>query len=176
MVWGWLHAAGIQHRSILCIHKPPSESTSCSCCCCCLYTSYAYELIRSHLQADAISATRHSSVWSLFDIFYDVESADALRCSLLHIAAQGNAARYKISRKHDSIDMLLSAVAAAGFACYLANDSVVTRCSMLAGNLLVVSTHTNEIHEEVHSYKCLDCCIVDMAYCATLNKAGTVTL
>ncbi|KAL0039283.1 hypothetical protein WJX79_001413 [Trebouxia sp. C0005] len=39
------------------------------------------------------------------------------------------------------------------------------------GNLLVVSTHTKEIHEEVHSYKCLDCCIVDMAYCATLNKA-----
>ena len=40
----------------------------------------------------------------------------------------------------------------------------------------MVSTHTKEIHEEVHSYKCLDCCIVDMAYCATLNKAGAVTV
>ena len=41
-----------------------------------------------------------------------------------------------------------------------------------AGNLLVVSTHTKEIHEEVHSFKCLDSCIVDMAYCPSLNKAG----
>lgn len=51
------------------------------------------------------------------------------------------------------------------------NDNF-TLCSMVAGNLLVVSTHSKEIHEEVHSYQCLDCCIVDMAYCASLNKAG----
>ena len=36
----------------------------------------------------------------------------------------------------------------------------------------MVSTHSKEIHEEVHSYQCLDCCIVDMAYCVPLNKAG----
>ena len=41
-----------------------------------------------------------------------------------------------------------------------------------AGCLLVVSTHSKEIHEEVHSYQCLDCCITDMAYCLPLNKAG----
>ena len=93
------------------------------------------------------------------------------------MASQGSAEHHKISHKRDSIvGMLLLAVAAADFACYLPLDSVLTHFSMLAGNLLVVSTHTKEIHEEVHSYKCLDCCIVDMAYCATLNKAGAVTL
>ena len=44
--------------------------------------------------------------------------------------------------------------------------------TLVVGCLLVVSTHSKEIHEEVHSYQCLDCCIVDMAYCVPLNKAG----
>ncbi len=95
--------------------------------------------------------------------------------AIQHIAAQGSTVHHKISHKRDSIGTQFLAVAGASFACYLPLDSVVTHCSMLAGNLLVVSTHTKEIHEEVHSYKCLDCCIVDMAYCATLNKAGAVT-
>ena len=43
---------------------------------------------------------------------------------------------------------------------------------MTAGTVLVVSTHAQEIHEEVNSHQCLDSGITDLAYCPQLNKVG----
>ena len=40
------------------------------------------------------------------------------------------------------------------------------------GTVLVVSTHVQEIHEEVHSHQCFDTGITDLAYCPQLNKVG----
>ena len=66
------------------LRNPPAVAAAVAAC---TQASHAYGLIRSHLQADAISAARHSSVWFLFDIFYDVASEDVLWCSWVHTAA-----------------------------------------------------------------------------------------
>lgn len=43
---------------------------------------------------------------------------------------------------------------------------------MYAGTVLIVSTHAQEIHEEVQSHQCFDSGIIDLAYCPQLTKVG----